>query len=382
MPGIYKALTFFLVSKTYGTSILGELASWQAIAQIAGYFTAIGWSTLILVRIPRSSNKEERVDVFNRLTSMGTYTLIIALAILTITGLVTNEKKSCFQIGLWLSAWTYYQIPRHYFISLKEYRKALTLDSTVIILSVVSLLAPEDRASAFLAMSMLSVGIFSIMVIKNFKLNYISPKAYEIKGLEFGLANMLGGGVSLTLIPLSSYFEGAKFAGELSLFISITAISLLVPRAISLNQLPQISNSLENPKLLEELIPILRKNTRASNIATSIFCIAIIILMASSPKEHHSLTAICAYLLIAIQNAINIESSIDATLLMAKEKSKQSLQINMHVSLIYFAITSWIYIQRSTYSFILVCILITILSLYRLHKTRHFAKLAYSNIKQ
>src|SRR5258708_2047077 len=52
----YRVITFFAVQHIYSLAELGHTASSMAIAQMLGFFTAIGWAALVLVRVPGAAN--------------------------------------------------------------------------------------------------------------------------------------------------------------------------------------------------------------------------------------------------------------------------------------------------------------------------------------
>ncbi|MCY1275192.1 hypothetical protein D9M69_322410 [compost metagenome] len=378
MPGAYKVLIFFLIQKTHNLTLLGNIASWQSIAQIIGYFTAIGWSSLILVRVSKTNSKPESVRIFNQISTMSALTLCAcSIAILTI-GLLLKKTEDAIQICLWLSAWTLYQIPRHYLIALREYRRAIYLDIGVIGCSLLALTAPEEDTSALLAISMLTAGAITFILIQNGKNTKIPPIKYEFKGIEFGLVNLLSGGISLSLVPLASYFEGKDFAGTISLFISISAIALLIPRAISLNQLPKLTKLIGDPQIISSQIPILRRQINLSNIFTTIICTLIISCMTLSlPNTYSVLETILVFTLITLQNTISTASLLDANLLMAKERSACLLKINIHTSATYITLTAGLYLTLIDHAFLYLCFFITALNFYRLYKTRSLAKSIY-----
>lgn len=375
MPGAYKALIFVLIQQVYGLEILGDIASWQSIAQIVGFFTAIGWSSLILTRVARAETKASRGEAFYCLSMMAGFTLVICNICTLLIGTILDKNSDAIQISCWLTAWTLYQIPRHYFIALKAYRKALCLDIGIITLSISSIAASSAiHVSLWLALSMATGGLSAFLLIQK-GTNSLLPKiGYDIKGLEFGLANFLSGGIPLSFIPLASYFEGEALAGAISLFISITAIALLIPRAISLNQLPKLAQCVDTPEKLTTHTAPMRRQVCLSNYFTSLLClvIAILILLKFS-KTLEAIYLAPILLLLTLQNTINIQGLIDSNILMAKEKSRILLKINITTSLAFFFITIAMAFSLTNHQFLYICLTSILINTYRLHQTRKFA---------
>ncbi len=383
MPGAYKVLIFFLVQQVHGLNMLGNIASSQSFAQILGFFTAIGWSSLILVRVAQAKTKKDCIEAFNRLAMMGGITLILCVIGTMLIGALLGKVENAFQASCWLAAWTLYQIPRHYFIALKAYRNALYLDAVVIGLSISSLIAvPAENVSFWLAMSMLTGGLATCCFIQNNSKSKPPSISYEIKGLEFGLTNFLSGGISLSLIPLASYFEDEVFAGILSLFVSVASIALLIPRSISLSQLPQLAQNINDPISLSINAARMRRQITVCNFFTSLVCFAIaggILLHAQNSLDSSKLAPIL--LIVILQNALSTQSLVDANMLMAKEKSRSLLKVNFLASLIFFTIVAIAHLEVVSDSFLYICVTTAALNLYRLLTIKHYAKPIYDSNK-
>lgn len=376
MPGAYKVLIFFLIQQVYGLNVLGNIASWQSIAQILGFFTAIGWSSLILVRVAKAETNENRIEVFNRLTIMGGVTLLVSIIGAVLCGLLLDKVEDAIQVSYWLTAWTVYQLPRHYLIALKAYRNALYLDAAVVGLSIFSLATVSaEHASLWLALSMLAGGLATLCLIQKGGKTSASTIGYEIQGLEFGLVNFLSGGISLSLIPLAAYFEGEEFAGAVSLFISIAAIALLIPRAISLNQLPRLAQAIDDPRALATHTAPMRRQISFSNVLTSLICLVIgAVMLLQRPETLAGSNLTPVIFLLILQNTFSTQSIVDVNMLMAKEKSRYLLKINIFAFLVFFIITTIMIFEPIKNAFLYICLTITLLNLYRLYKIKRYAK--------
>lgn len=378
MPGAYKVFIFFLIQYIYNIKTLGTIASWQSVAQIIGFFTAIGWSALILVRVAKADTTKERVEIFNRLSFMSAMTLIACCSGVLIFGTIFKNTIDSLQIVYWITAWTLYQVPRHYMIALREYRKAIALDIAVIGLSTCSILiVSAETASIWLALSMSSAGLIAFLLIqKGSNADKTNLFGYEIKGLEFGLVNFLSGGISLSLIPLAAILENEAFVGVLSLFISTMGIALLIPRAISLNQLPKLAKIIDSPETLKKHLTLMHRQINLSNMLTSLVCLAIACTIISKMASTLSLTNVAlAFILIIFQNALSTQGMINSNILACMERSRNLLKINITTSIVFFTSTALIMWKPTVHAFIYICLITVMLTIYRLHRTRHYVNL-------
>lgn len=378
MPGAYKVLIFFLIQHFYSIEALGNIASWQSTAQIIGYFTAIGWASLVLVRVAKADTLKDRVEAFNRLFQMSLITLSICCFCIFSIGVLFDKTNESIQIIYWTIAWTFYQMPRHYLIALRAYRKAVALDASVIILSTIAILiSPVGAASLWLTLSMLAAGFVTFILIQHKSNSRKFYWNYETKGLEFGLVNFLGGGVSLSLIPLAAILESEAFVGVLSIFISTMGIALLIPRAISIHQLPKLSKMVDTPAILATHISRMRSQITLSNILTSIICLTIGgIIILRAPETLQPIYIAITFLLIISQNTLSTQGLIDANILICKEKSRSLLKINVITSTAFLIIVAAITWRPINHAFIYICLTTALLNIYRLNRTKHYAKLA------
>jgi len=368
MPGAHRALVFLCIQKLYGPALLGSIASWFSIAQIIGFFTAIGWSSLLMVRVSKAKTKHERVQIFNSLLFMALFTLLICMVLATIIGCIADKQTDTRQICYWLTAWTLYQISRHYFIALKQYRRALTLDISIILTSIACLfISSLESLSTLLALSMIACSVVCVLVLQIGCTPAMPKFEFDSKGIQFGLSNFLGNGVALAFIPLAAHFEDKAFAGILSLFMSIAAITQLVPRAISLDQLPTISKSFASEKNIRIEINLMRGQILISNIAASLVCfIAAIFLTMDKPLEVSETYLMAIFSLTIAQTFLSVQTLVDANILMSKEQTRDLLLFNSINTCAFSGLTGILYTLKTPNSFLILLTLLTLLNAYRL----------------
>lgn len=377
MPGAYKVLIFFLLQELYGLSLLGNIASWQSIAQIFGFFTAIGWCSLILVRVAKAETEKAKIQAFNNLLFMGLVTLAGFCMIIMLAGISMNAQMQALEITAWLCAWSFYQLPRHYLIAQKKYRRALVLDCSIIATSMGCLLiAPIGSISLSLASCMWLGGVTTIALLQKIA-NLQTPKiGYDSKGIQYGLANLLSGGISLSLVPLATYFSGSDFAGVVSLFLAISGVALLIPRAVSLNQLPKIAQAVARKDKAIAITQKMQGQISASNIATTILCLLIAGFVV---YRHHTYldawqTAI-SLTLITLQSSASTQSLVYANILMSHELSKPLLLINITSFCIFITVVTALYMKNPELSYLYICATTLTISVYRLISLKNKAEL-------
>lgn len=368
MPGAYKVLIFFLLQQFHGLELLGQIASWQSIAQILGFFTAIGWCSLILVRVAKQDAERERVAVFNGLLLMGVKTLFVLSALVLLVGLSVARLMDAWQLVIWTCAWSFYQMPRHYLIALKRYRQALVLDFSVILISMVSVyLAVGVEVSTALAASMFFCGFAALIYIQDNSLSGAWSVAYDVKGLEYGLVNMLSGSIALSIVPLAAYFEGQALAGVVSLFLAASGIALLMPRAISLNQLPQMARCADNLIDLKLIHVRSKRYITWCNFVTTVIgaLIALFLTLTLEGGLDAVFTGLVLSLLV-LQSTASTQSLVYANVLMAQERSRPILWINVQSFTVFLVGCLFFIVVPLIGAFLYICLLVLFLSLFRL----------------
>jgi O-antigen/teichoic acid export membrane protein len=348
MPGAYRIASFFAIQHTYSISELGRVASNMAVAQMAGFFTAIGWATLILVRISSAQTRKAANEQFFQILWMSLLTTaFISACLLTARKLVTIPFEPLETIGL-LWGWTLYQIARHYFVAQKWYRGAICFDVVLTLASCGAAFLARDGAltpSGILAIAMASVGILMLPWI-GFPDKIVSLGSFEKKGLEFGLANLVSGGMTLVLTPLASTLCGSNFAGVFSLVSSASAIGALVPRAISLTQIPVLSKLRAKNESFDAAISVMRRQIYQANYLILLFniCISVGLVLYKVEPGRARVILLAAALLLALVSLISSSSVTHANVLMVFERSGIGLKISAITTAIFAVIcvsASW-----------------------------------------
>jgi len=380
LPGAYRVLVFLAIQTLFSVGYLGNIASWFTTAQILGFFTAIGWSSLILTRIPRLKEKREKNIELNKLIISAAITTLLIIISLSIILILAKKTDQILGISILLIGWTIYQIPRHYLIAEKKYRKAIAFDLALLVstIALISIAQNERDISFAISGSLLFIGLTLYLTLQAGSFGKITNLNLDLRGIEFGLSNFLTGGVSLSIIPIANVLEGKELTGSISLFLSISSISLLIPRALSLNNLPGLTIELNKKERgLRELKDLKLKITQ-SNILISLLSLPLAIgVYLISKNENLFTTFLIIASILILQSAISTQSIISSNVLMCLEKSKDSLKINA-ISFLIYATTSLLSVMflPPSYKLIGVCIALVISTSVRLVQlNKHSRKL-------
>ncbi|ASL46026.1 hypothetical protein bAD24_III01420 [Burkholderia sp. AD24] len=332
-PGLYRVVTFFAVQRIYSLAELGHVASIMSVAQMAAFFTAIGWATLILVRLPGAADERAAVDTFYPLAAMALVTTLavtLASTVPNLSGLFRFDFPGFVSL-LW--GWTAYQVARHYFVAHKRYRTAVLFDVALIAGSG-SLLYLGQRSgwppscALAAALGLTAAGMFIAIGLPSRGAWW---RRFDMKGLQFGLTNFLSGGIALVLVPAATLMCGAVFAGMLSLLASVTAVGMLLPRAISIAQLPELARCKSAGLPFGDTLRHMRRSIGWSNGAVLAINVVMVVGVTVWRVGHggERTAVMVAGLLLAIQCAVGMLGMVGSSVMMAFEKSADTARINL-----------------------------------------------------
>ncbi|WP_423761631.1 hypothetical protein [Burkholderia sp. NLJ2] len=338
-PGLYCVLTFWLVQRIYSLDELGHAASNLSIAQIIGFFTAIGWATLILVRVPATDGKQAARGVFYTLVSMAGWTAVaatVACVLVSATGLAAFDLGGVVAL-MW--GWTVYQLARHFFVSYRRYRITIAFDCLLIAGSCVMLWVGARygySASLCLAVVLVVVAAAMFAAIGTPDRRTFSMRI-DVTGLQFGLTNFLSGGIALVTVPAAKAMCGASFAGMLSLFSSVTAIGNLLPRAISIAQLPDLVKRKKDKAPLDATLGAMRRDIDLSNLVVLVVNVAMVggLTYRYGLDGNGVYTVLAGGVLLSIQCAAGVLGVVGSNVMMAFEQSAATARINIGTSALF-----------------------------------------------
>ncbi|MBN3810608.1 hypothetical protein [Paraburkholderia sp. Ac-20347] len=366
MPGLYRVLAFMGVQKLYSLSDLGRAASAFSIAQILAFFTAIGWASLILVRVPAARDREERVERFYELLRMGVVSLLVLGIGVVLWSRFSHSEISGTETIVIMIGWTIYQLTRHYFLALRKYRRVIFYDVVLLVATTAYVLISRRLGvSAGLPLGA-ALGTTGMFMLINIGLPRVFPKTktMELKGIEFGFTNFLSGGVALSLVPIANFTDGARFAGVISLIASVSAISALVPRAISMYRLPELSRLASEGKSLKELSTQTAREIMLSCLGAFVVNALIVacIVFYEGALDRLWYTSICGVALCA-QGCISMLGMANSSVLMVREASRASMTINAASCCLFVTALIGSYAVTESLNFyivLIVCIIVTV----------------------
>ncbi|MDR3572043.1 MAG: hypothetical protein P4L81_07745 [Candidatus Pacebacteria bacterium] len=350
-PGLYRVVSFLCVQHVYSLAELGRTGASMAIAQMAGFFTAIGWATLILVRLPAAADRRSRTDQF--------YALTLQAITTTVAGTLLFLGASAFlgrlvDFDVWpvvslLWGWTTYQLARHYFIALKRYREAIIFDAALVLTSAIALVVCKRTgipSSHALAIALIATAFVMFAVIGLPSRGAIAY-TFELKGLQFGLTNFLSGGPPLVFIPAATAMCGATFAGMLSLLSSLSAVGQLVPRAISITKLPELARRRSAAQALDDTLQSMRRSIASANGIVSVLNAAAVFIVAfhKTPDPAMRWTAVMAGLLLTLLCAVSVMGLTSSNTIAIFEKASVSVRINVTTTVLFallFGASTWV----------------------------------------
>ncbi|WP_175995496.1 hypothetical protein [Burkholderia stabilis] len=341
-PGLYRVLTFWLIQRICSLDELGHAASNLSIAQMIGFFTAIGWATLILVRVPASDGKPAARGAFYALVSMAGWTAVaatLACTLVSATGLVEFDLGGVVAL-MW--GWTGYQLARHFFVAYRRYRITIAFDCLLIAGSCAALWVGARHgasASLCLAVSLVAVAVAMFAAI-GAPVRHAFSMRIDVKGLQFGLTNFLSGGIALVIVPAAKAMCGASFAGMLSLFSSLTAVGNLLPRAISIAQLPELVKRKKDKAPIDATLGAMRRNIDLSNLVVLVANLVMVVGLTyrAGLDGSNETLALAAGILLAFQCAAGVVGVVSSNVMMAFEKSAVMASVNIGTSLLFIAL--------------------------------------------
>ncbi|KDC49481.1 hypothetical protein [Pseudoalteromonas fuliginea] len=360
LPGGFKVFVFFLIQYAYDSTTLGRVATLLSMAQILAYFTAIGWCSLLIVRVAKCENIKNQLLVYNSLLVMGGITtVLISIGIFLISFIVEIDNLLTFI--LLLISWSWYQFQRHYILALKCYKLIIKFDLILLLLAAVLILLIDPIIALYVSFFLISF-VMMLYQQKGFKITPFKL-SYDFKGVSFGFNNFFSGGITLSLIPLANFFNGVDFAGFISLFLSLSALAMLFPRAISLFQLPTLSEKINDPSIFT-LTDTMKKQMLLCNFLTCIvnlfLALFIISFMNVGDNVYHNFFILISFV---FNYLFTTQSLIGANVLMALEKSKVLLLLSFNSALVFFAVC--FLLSKSSYgnSFFIISVLLASLAL-------------------
>ena len=253
MPGVYRLILFVIVENLFGMTELGRFANDVSIIFLIGFFTAVGWAGLVMIRVPQNLGIAKLRILFSiaSFSFMWLLPSIPFIFLLNKLDIIFNP----FLSSVLLVGWTFFMLFRKFFIAIKKYEFLLLAEIILLTCTVVTLIVfkniPEivpylAFAIPCIVMSFLGGIVAFVIVRKDGKVFSNDVQGIARTGFEFGLNNFVGGGKTLALTPLVVHLAGENYGGLLGLLSSLLGIMVLFPRALSQYHLPDLARFIQN----------------------------------------------------------------------------------------------------------------------------------------
>lgn len=331
MPGVQRVLMFIIVERLYTLIELGNFSSDLSILNVISYFTAIGWSSLVMTKIPKLQDQEEYL--FRLITTSVIYYTFFALVLYLIS--TFELVKDILGSLIFLFSWMLYQILRHFNLTLRAYKKILIVDISCITITI-SLILTGVAPLISIGVTYLLASILFIPNLFNHRFQFI-PLADQIKAGEVGLSNFLLSAAAGGLPFLCGLVIDIKYSALIGFSLSFFYIMHLIPRAISSYFVPKMSKMVVNDKY--KFMQVSLKQFTFSSISLLLFSILLIMtiyiiyLYKIPPLINVSDSLYIMYLLLA--HSILIVFSQPATdFFLSIEKTKYTLKSSYLYSII------------------------------------------------
>lgn len=345
-PGGQRLVHLALVQLACGTEALGRFANDLSIAMMLGLFSAVGWSALVLARVPVAAPGQVAPVMFGLARGALLFTLLacLPLPLLASLGWVFEPGWT----ALLLAGWTAYTLIRHFGLALGHYRILLVLETLLVAALGAGLLGlgarqPVMAYAAFaLPTALLGLAGLVLLALRSRAAGNPAalPRGSARTAAEQATLNLVSGGMSMILVPLTVQLAGERYGGLVALIGSLTSVLLLFPRALSFNALPALARALRQQGAAEAraLLEALRRSLFRVNSGLTVVAALAWTGMASW-GERPDLSLAGASLIFMLQLASFYVGQLvlpEANYLQTIEETRLPLQVNL-ASLALFA---------------------------------------------
>jgi len=281
-PGGQRLLHFALVQAVCGTEALGRFANDLSFAMMLGLFSAVGWSALVLARVPVAEVGQSAPVMLGLARGALAFTLpaCLVLPLLAWGGWVFEPGWTALLLG----GWTAYTLARHFGLALAAYRRLLILETVLVVLLAGGLALFGGglpwMAYAALAVPSALLGLVGLLVLvrqtRRCGGDATLPAGSARTAFEQAALNFVSAGMSMILVPFTVRVAGEGYGGLVALIGSLTSVLLLFPRALSFNALPALARVVHQQGCAEvrATLAALRRNLVRLNTALSLLALA------------------------------------------------------------------------------------------------------------
>lgn len=365
MPGLHKLIFFFLIEHFVALNVFGKFSNDYYIVQMFLIFNALGFIGMLMIKIPKYTTEYIK-EYIQKVIITFLFFAILSIPFFIILQAL-NLIFDSFDSFILLLGMGGNLLVRYYYLALKKYTIVFIYDLYVLIILSLGIYYLIHIVSPIIlvALGYLS-SFFLFCIIKKVPLNYHFIDMADLKkSFDISTINFLSAGVYLLLIPLVNKKLGIDYAGLLGIISVISTTMLLIPRALSLYFLPDLSKHITNKNKLLSMY----KNFSFINITSLLlllllslvilFCIEAYFHMKSFNLEYSELL----YILFMLSVLVSQLALPASNLLLALEKTKLLTKVNFYLVLCYFFSYMLLSMIKGidAYSFVYITIIIMII---------------------
>lgn len=357
LPGIQRLLQIVVVEALFGVGELGKFANDLAVIGIIGMFTAVGWSSLIMTRVPLRRGYR-RLQVALGLTGYAMLSTLMGGAALWILGAIDLVFYPLPAIVL-LFSWSGYQLVRHFGLAKKAYHTLLFMEVGTLVCTILLLAVWHDNlGEVYLVFSLpwgilfLAAIIMAGVMLRRRRVRYcVVQRRTTLTGLEFGLTNFASGGMPMLLVPLATQTAGAAYAGLMGLLSAYLAVLQLFPRAISVENMPGMAQTAQLRRVQEIRGLLQQLKTRIGFITLAAVVVAGAAWLGLGSLFYSTLFYLpystALFGLLMLHFALTQIAIADANYLAVIERSRTLLQINLFALALFSLLTGAVLLLKA-----------------------------------
>lgn len=248
LPGVTKLMAIYFVQLSAGSEVLGKLLSDLNIISMFTFFTAIGWASLLIIRVAMEKDRLSRYQIFN-----GILLKVIPVFFLSLVVILVMQIYSIFHYldlaCLYLFVYSVYQLTRHFYFGCADPRSLFILEVVIAALTITygifASLLDLGLLAVFVApilfATLIDVFFWQVSLKQNSRkffghLDLDSRKAYE-----FGFANLASGGVYMLLVPIVGLYLSPSYSALVGVLVTLIGFVLIVSRTFTNFYLPVLA---------------------------------------------------------------------------------------------------------------------------------------------
>lgn len=338
-PGLQRLIVFLAIERLYGAQVLGQFTINYSYIQLLSYFTAVGWSGLLLTRVPKIESDYNRSTYLSSVLNVSV--LYFSLFSVVLYLIMIGQEKTEYLYGLcFLASWMVYQIFRHYYISLSSHKKIVLADTVSVFILVMAMnLHFHPLLSLAIGFSISSLILACGKLKLTTKLLSLNDQGLS---LNISLSNFLSGLPFYALPIVLGFVSGNNTAAIVGYVMAFIAILDLVPRALAFYFLPKISGNINNLSSFTYARRQMYINTALSVLSLSVVFSVLEIIRMLDPEGVLGLDgARMIYMLLLVATFISTLSLPFSNYLLALEKTKEML----YISFVSTALTMLVFIS-------------------------------------